>query len=62
MLAVLSLNFEVFRVLRFGDLLLLIVAFMVGIHWYGQKMQEVGYKDALKEKKSTPSASRSKER
>ena len=51
LIAVLSLNFEVFRVLRLGDLLLLILAFVIGVHWYGQKMQEVGYRDALKDKK-----------
>lgn len=48
MIAVLSFNFEVFRVLRIGDLLIILFAIIIGIHWYGQKMQEAGYQEALK--------------
>lgn len=48
LLAVFSLNFEVFRVVRFGDLLLILIAFLIGVHWYGQKMQETGYREALR--------------
>lgn len=47
---VLTLNFEVFRVIRFGDLMLLFFSLVISIHWYGQKMQEAGYNDAIKEK------------
>lgn len=48
MLAIFTLNFEVFRVVRIGDLFLLVFALVIGIHWYGQKMLEAGYKDAMK--------------
>lgn len=47
MIVVLSLNFEILRVLRIGDLLILIFAFLVGVNWYGQKMQEEGYKNGI---------------
>lgn len=50
--AVLSLNFEVFRVLRIGDALIILMAILVGMHWYGQKMQEAGYQDALKQSRN----------
>ncbi len=52
LIGVLSLNFEVFRVLRLGDLLIILVSLFVGLHWYGQKMQEAGYRNALKQKQS----------
>lgn len=48
LLAVLTFNFEVFRVIRFGDLVLFVFALIIAVHWYGQRMQEVGYKDGVK--------------
>lgn len=49
LLSVMSFNFEVFRVIRVGDLFLLFFAFMIGVQWYGQKMLEEGYRNAMKE-------------
>lgn len=46
--SVLSLNFEVLRVIRLGDLLLMLVAFFVGVHWYGQKMLDEGFQNGVK--------------
>jgi len=48
MIAILSINFEVFRVMRIGDLFILIFAFLVGVNWYGQRMQEEGYRNGLR--------------
>jgi hypothetical protein len=48
MLAVLSFNFEVFRVVRLGDLFIIIFAYVIGVNWYGQRMLEAGYQDGLR--------------
>jgi hypothetical protein len=59
-LAVLSINFEVFRVIRFGDLFIIIFALMIGVQWYGQRMMESGYEDGLKTAAEKVKASKSK--
>jgi hypothetical protein len=48
LIAVMSFNFEVFRVIRLGDLLLVFFAFLIGVNWYGQRMLETGYKDGMR--------------
>ena len=53
MFAVLSINFEVFRVIRIGDLFIIIFAFIIGVNWYGQRMQETGYQDGIRKATET---------
>lgn len=33
--------------MRIGDLVILVVAFFIGVHWYGHRMQEEGYKHGI---------------
>ena len=56
LIAILSLNFEVFRVIRLGDLLILLFALLISIHWYGQKMLETGYKEGMSRTSKTDSS------
>lgn len=48
LISVMSLNFEVFRVVRIGDLMIIVFAYMIGVNWYGQRMLEEGYKNGRK--------------